>query len=463
MSDAPHPEGREPAPPGTRLMAIVRWALVLLMGAVAVLAVAHAWPGRESSVRAAIFTCPMHPSVVRDQPGSCPICGMDLVEARPEAPAGHEGHRHVPSDPYACPMHPEETGTSPDARCPICKMKLEPKVDAGPAIGVVHLSLDRIQLLGMKTAPAKRSSLGGAIRSVGIVAAPEGAIAKVTTKYSGFVEQVVVGETGKRVKRGDVLAVVYSPQVHLAFQEYLTARSFGPIATHGEIDGGIDLASAARKRLELLGIGPAEIASIERSGPKKGTTVLAPVSGFVIGKSAVLGLAFQAGTELYTIADLAKVWIVADVYEADLARVAVGQPASARFAAWSDRSFEGKVDLAYPTVDPATRTAKVRIELPNGQFELRPGMAGEVTITTAAKEAVVVPREALVETGAATYVFVAKPGGIFEPRPVVVGGRGGELVEIARGIDEGEVVVTTGNFLLDSESRLRAAIGGGAP
>lgn len=465
------PEGAEPPPPGHRIMAIVRWILVVAMASVATAAMLRAFGHDHASASPAaeVWSCPMHPSVVQDHPGECPICGMALVKRdRADAgakPVSHAGHRHEPSDPFACPMHPEETGKSAEDRCPLCFMRLEPKstIDAGPPTTVpglapIELSLDRVQLIGMKTAKVARESLVPELRTIGYVAAPEGGLAKVTTKYGGWIERLVVAETGKKVRRGELLAVVYSPQVYLAAQEYATAKGFGAGAMPG-----VDLAADAKRRLDLLGVPPGEIAAIEKSGAARKTIgVVAPASGWIVQKNAVVGGSFQAGNELFVIADLTKVWVLVDVYEAELARVHEGQAAKLQVAAFPERTFEGVVKLVYPSVDPATRTAKVRLELANADMALRPGMVGNASIALPKAEGVVIPRDALVDTGELQYVFVQAGSGRFEPRRVTVGVRAGEKVEIRSGVAEGETVVTTGNFLLDSESRLQAALQGGS-
>jgi membrane fusion protein, copper/silver efflux system len=302
----------------------------------------------------------------------------------------------------------------------------------------------------MKTALVTREALTPELKTVGVVAAPEEGLAKVTTRYSGFVEALAVAETGRKVKRGQFLASVYSPEVYLAEQEYLTARGFGDSP---------DLMQNARKRLELLGVSGAEIAAIEKSGkPSRTIGVFSPINGFVVQKNAVRGLSFQAGTDLFTIADLSRAWVLADVYEAELARVALGQQAKLTFVSYAGKSWVGEVKLIYPSVDAATRTAKVRLEFKNEDQELKPGMYGDVAIALPASSGLVIPREALVDTGTLQYVFVDKGNGRFEPRLVAVGVRGDDKIELRSGVAEGERVVTTGNFLLDSESRLRAAI-----
>lgn len=421
------PEGKEPPPRGARLMAVVRWLLVLVMAFVAVAAVTYGYDvGKRpaASAHAEVWTCPMHPSVVQDHPGNCPICGMKLVKREDLQKS-------------------ESAGPTTSA-----------SASAVPGLSPIDLSLDRVQLIGMKTAKATREALAPELRTVGYVAAPESGLSKVTTRFPGWIDTLVVSETGRKVKRGELLALVYSPQVYLAEQEYLTSR--------GVVVGNTDLSGDARKRLELLGVSPAEIAAIEKSGkPNRTTPIVAPANGWVIQKSAVQGGYFQAGVELFTLANLSKVWIVADVYESELARVKTGQTATLTLTTYPDKSWSGAVKFIYPTVDSATRTAKVRLEFDNEGMELRPGMYGNVAIALPSSTGVVVPREALVDTGEVQYVFIEHHPGHYEPRRVTVGMRAGERVEIRSGVAEGERVVTTGNFLLDSESRLRAAIAGG--
>jgi len=455
------PEGKEPPPRGVRVMAIVRWLIVLTMTFVAVAAIVHGYGlGKKGSTQTQgeVWYCPMHPAVVSDRPGECPICGMALVKRDAVAekkPIDHTGHRHNPSDPFACPMHPEETGLSANDRCPICFMKLEPRssiVTPPPGLATVELTLDRVQLIGMKTAKATKEALAPELRTVGAVAPTEQGLAKVTTRYSGFVEALAVAETGRKVKRGEFLGSVYSPDVYLAEQEYLTAKTFGETSA---------LADNAKKRLELLGIGAGEIARIEKEGkPSKTIALVAPAGGYIANKNAVVGMSFAAGAELFTIADLSKVWVLADVYESELARVAVGQKARLTLLSFPGRAWEGEVKLIYPNLDPATRTAKLRLEFNNKEMELKPGMYGDVHIAMPAAQSVVIPRDALIDTGEQQYVFVDLGGGKFEPRKVAIGARAGDKIEIRHGVNEGDSVVTTGNFLLDSESRLRAAIEG---
>jgi Cu(I)/Ag(I) efflux system membrane fusion protein len=412
----------------------------------------------------------------------------------------HAGHRHDASDPYFCPMHPEETGTDANARCPICEMKLEkkpagalgmaaptapsavPRQSTGgagsppsgtgsalpttvPGLVPVELTLDRIQLIGVRMASVTSEALVPELRTVGFVAADEGKLARVHSRFSGWIEQLAVATTGQKVRRGQVLAGIFNLELIPAQQEFLAARRWtsGPAAaaSGGASPGTGSLEADARQRLELFGMSRGEVDAIAKSGkPARTISVSAPINGYVTRKNAVQGTFVQPGTELFEIADLSKVWVLADIYEYEIGRVNVGQAATVSVGGYAEEGFAGKVTFIYPTVDTSTRTLRVRVELDNKDLKLRPGMYGDVTIQLSRASGVVIPVEALVDTGEYQYVFLAKEGGRFEPRRVRAGARSGEKVQILEGLSAGEMVVTTANFLVDSESRLRAAIEG---
>jgi len=485
----PAPEPLD-VPRGVRAMALVRWLLVLVMALVAVGSVAYSFglvSTESASAADTLYHCPMHPQVVQDHPGDCPICGMTLVKFEAQdaiAPAAsaspkqkpdeHRGHRHDPDDPYACPMHPEETGLDAKARCPICNMFLEKRTPQEkstataapppevPGLVPVELSLERVQLIGVRTEPARTAALTSELKTVGFVTADEARIARVHARFSGWIERLAVGTTGQKVHRGQALAALYNLELLPAQQEFLAARRWASRA--GELPetsglGAGRLEQDARTRLELFGLSPAEIDGIAASGqPTRAIAVTAPIAGHVTRKNAVQGSYVQPGTELFEIADLSRVWVLADIYEHEIGRVQVGQSATVNVSAYPKAPFTGKVGFIYPALDPGTRTLRVRIELDNKGLQLRPGMFGDVVIELASESGVVVPVDALVDTGELQYVFVAKDGGRFEPRRVQAGARANDQVEIASGLSAGEIVVTTANFLIDSESRLRAAI-----
>ena len=529
-------EGEEAPPPGVHAMAIVRWALILLMAATAATSVVyyfgwvHHTNGSESDVQ---YTCPMHPSVVQDHPGECPICSMTLVPRQARKKAGTSGSQAMPAPApagtttstaadggtdqagaYYCPMHPNETSHDPNARCPECGMKMElrpkptgpqgqapappshgesagemsgpqamprMKTDGGgsrsagsptapgregtvPQLATVELTPDRIQLLGMRTAPVRREPLQSNIRTVGYVAANEKGLAQIHTRFAGWIEHLSVNQTGQRVERGQVLATIYSPELLNAQQEFLNAlrwasRKGDADSVAGEAIGG--LADDSRRRLELLGISKPDIDQLARTGkPMRALTVRSPVSGYVTAKNVLSGASVDSSAVLFEVTDLSTVWVVADVFEFDIDRVRTGQRVKLDLSGLPGISFTGAVEFVYPTVDPATRTLRVRMQFPNPGLRLRPGMYGNVTLQLKPKNGLVAPSEAVVDTGELQYVFLAREGGRFEPRRVRVGQRSGDETQLLEGVDEGDIVVTTANFLLDSESRLRATIEG---
>jgi membrane fusion protein, copper/silver efflux system len=480
----PLPEGEETAPPGTRAMAVVRWALIALTAAAALGTwVHHATSAGGVAGSGARLHCPMHPSVVMERPGECPVCGMDLVPVAAGAPRAAVQHAGAAAAPatggtaagarYTCPMHLAFVTPDAKARCPDCGMKLVPvdppaTAPAGegvPGLAELELTADRIQLSGLRTAVAVREPLSPSIRTVGFVTANENALVSVNTRFSGWVETLGAAETGRLVEKGTVLATVYSPEMQNAQQVFLNAVKWsdrrGPPSVGGAAPPGNDLERDARQRLELLGIARQDVDAIAQSGQaQRAVAVRAPVRGYIARKSVLKGLFVQPGTELFQIADLSAVWVLADVYESELGRVKLGQKATLELAAWPGERFEGRVGFIYPAVNTGSRTLQARLDFRNPGLKLRPGMYGDVTLELGAADAVVVPREALVDTGDVEYVFVAKGAGRFAPRKVRAGWSGDGKVAIVEGLAPGERVVTTANFLLDSESRLRAAIDG---
>jgi Cu(I)/Ag(I) efflux system membrane fusion protein len=430
-------------PGGVRTMSIVRWILVAITVFVAIgsilsyAAVRHG--GAASASSGQRYHCPMHPSVVADHPGECPICSMTLVPK-----------------PQAVPPKPAE---------------MKPRAAAGVAgLADVELTPERIQLIGMRTAPVRREAVGGELRTVGVVAASERGLAQINTRFSGWIQKLLVSESGERVRRGQVLATIYSPDVLRAQQELLVAHGWNAAAPNGQDhdDFASGLDANARRRLELLGISPPEIDEILRTGKAiEAIAIRSPVDGYVVGKSAVVGVAVQPGTVLFEVADLSQVWVTADVYEQDISRVKVGQRARLELSSFPGEIHAGKVSFISPTLDSGNRTLRLRLEFKNRSDRngprLRPGMYGTVYLDLPSTTGLMVPAEAVVDTGEKHYLFVSKDGGRFEPRAVKVGAHFKDKVEIVSGVAEGETVVTTGNFLVDSESRLRAAIEGTSP
>ena len=308
--------------------------------------------------------------------------------------------------------------------------------------------------------------LAGTLRTAGRVTYDETRLHHVHTRYEAYIEDVYADFTGKFVKKGEPLASLYSPELLAAQQEYLIALSGQKGGLQlGLGPGGSTLAESARQKLLLLHLSPADLAQLERSAQVNQTLRLdAPISGYVVGKVAVHGMRARPEDSLFDIVDLSQLWVIADVYEYDLPRLQLGLSATMTLPYWPDRSWPAKVSYIYPAVDPKTRTVKVRLEVKNPREELKAEMYADVVLSLAPRSALVLPEDAVIETGTRKLVFVLSADDSLEPREVQLGARETNLVEVRSGLREGEQVARGANFLLDSESRLQSALTGlGAP
>jgi Cu(I)/Ag(I) efflux system membrane fusion protein len=335
--------------------------------------------------------------------------------------------------------------------------------DDGPGL---TLSLDKVQKLGVRSEAARLTSLTRAIRAVGSVQVDERSLRIVAPKVEGYIERLAVNQTGQTVARGQTLMEVYSPDLVLAQQEYqiaLAAAQRLETASPEARDGAASLAEGALSRLRNWDVPTAQIERLRQGGPVSRTVpFVSPVTGIVLEKRAVQGMRFMPGDSLFQIADLSSVWVIAEVFEQDLAQVGLGQTAQVTVNALPGQTFTGRVSFVYPTVTPETRTAKLRIELPNPGGRLKPAQYGTVELDSpvAAHPVLTVPDSAVLDTGSRQIVLVERAEGRFEPREVTVGARAGGLIEIRQGLAEGERVVIRANFLIDAESNLRAALQG---
>jgi len=336
---------------------------------------------------------------------------------------------------------------------------------AGDAPGTVRISPGRIQTLGVRTAPVVLgASLDRVIQATGTVQFDERHLATVTTKVAGWIEQLAVSAVGDPVRRGEVLAQIYAPDLVASEEEYLVATrmdaSMSATMAHGDPAA---LTAASLQRLRALDVPEEEIARLRRSGtPARRIAVRAPEDGVVIDKPVQEGMRVEAGEALYKTADLADVWLIAEVQEQDLGAIRQGARAVASFIAFPGRSFEGTVDFIYPTLSPETRTARVRIVIPNADRALRIAMYASVRIEIPQGTAAMltVPDSAVIDTGTQQIVLIARGEGRFEPRQVHLGARGETRVQVLDGLKPGDTVVIGANFLIDAESNLRAALQG---
>jgi membrane fusion protein, copper/silver efflux system len=386
---------------------------------------------------AALYHCPMHPTYVSERPGDCPICGMRLVpieEPKPAEPVDeHEGH--------------------------------EGPMVAGYA--TVNIPSHKQQYIGVRTDRVQRKRLESSVKSVGRVDYDETGLAWVNTKVGGWIEVLHVDQTGQLVRRGQPLLELYSPELVATQEEFLIAlenlrRLESGNARPEALRQARDLIEDGRRRLELWDIPPSQILALEERGQiVRRLPLEAPSSGFVVDKSALQGQYVNPGENLYRIADLSRVWIQAEVFEQEASLIRPGQEAEIRLPYAPGRTYRGRVDYIYPYLDPATRTIRVRLVVPNPELTLRPEMYADVRFTIPQDgDLLVVPNEAILDTGERQIAFVNLGDGVFEPRELKVGLRTREYTVVLEGLEEGEPVVVSGNFLIDSESRLKAALSG---
>lgn len=336
----------------------------------------------------------------------------------------------------------------------------EQQAAANEVSGTVNFSIEKMQKLGVKTEVVAWRKLSTTIHAAGIVEADERGQYNVAPKFEGWIEKLYVNTTGQQVAAGQALAEIYSPDLIAAQREYLIAQSLEVLA---ETMQGSDkaLTEAALQRLRNWGISDAQLNQLAQNGERRTLAITAPASGTVIEKPSVAGMRFMPGEVLFKIANLNRVWLNADVFEQDLGKIKPGTAARINIATYPDKKFSGKVDFIYPTLNPETRTGKIRIELANPNGLLKPAMFANVELIPSTQTAVIaVPDSAIIDSGTRQIVLLAKGDGKFEPRTVKLGTHGDGYVEVLSGVGAGESVVTQANFLIDAESNLKAALGG---
>ncbi|MCF7803068.1 MAG: efflux RND transporter periplasmic adaptor subunit [Candidatus Marinimicrobia bacterium] len=466
-----------------------------------------------------LYTCSMHPNVVQDQPGDCPICGMDLVPMKntqqAAAPENHEEREHQTSQQgsqeeagqlWTCSMHPNVVQDEP-GECPICGMDLVPmkrsggsgnatasKVEGKGEIMYYQAPMDPsyisdkpgkspmgmdlvpvyenqvgnlgntitidptvVQNMGVRTAPVRKRNLTREIRAVGNVVYDETNLAHVHTKVTGYIEETHVQITGERVKKGEPLVEIYSPELVATQEEYLQA--YRSAQRSGGASG--DLLSSARRRLEFWDISEEQINRLEQTGEvRKTMTLYSPFSGVVVFTNAIDGMRVQPGMRMYEIADLSTVWVEAELYEYELPWLEENQQVEMNLSYTPGKTYEGRVDYIYPYLEEKTRTVKVRSVFPNPNGELKPGMYANLRVhSEIGKNVPAIPEESVIWSGERTLVFIALGDGHFAPRDVKLGALSGDgYYEVLSGARAGETVVTSGQFLLDSESKLKEAL-----
>jgi RND family efflux transporter MFP subunit len=405
-----------------QMKGVLSWTLVLLVGIGASLWLTgcdrgNSGASNSSSQNKTLYTCGMHPQVIQDKPGNCPICGMKLT-----------------------PIRKQDTGTK--------TMAADSQIIAVDPVTV--------QNMGIRTALVKRGPLRRIIRTVGAIDYNETTLADVTTKFKGWVEKLYVDSTGQQVHSGEPLFEVYSPDLYSAQREYLLAIQGGT-----NTEGAVSLQASALNKLRFFDVSAEQIRELERTRePRKTLQLTAPQGGFVVEKMVVEGQMVDPGMKLYRLADLSLVWVQAQIYEQDLSYLHLGQEATVRLSYLPDREFRGRVTYIYPNIDEKTRTARVRMEFHNPGYFLKPGMFATVEVASELDAAtLLVPEMAVLRSGQRNTVFVDLGDGKFEPRVVALGLQAeNDMYQVLSGLKEGERIVTSGQFMLDSESQLREAI-----
>lgn len=404
------------------------------------------------------WTCAMHPSVKMKEPGSCPICGMDLTPVMKntgtETQTPSRGAEEKEDSPDMEVMDHSRHGTAVPAAPP--DKEGEPK-------STFTVSPERQQLIGVKTEEVTVRPMDKTIRTVGVVVLDETRVEQIQTRITGWIDNLYVNYTFEHVHKGQPLFSIYSPELVSTQEEYLLALRSKEILAGGEfpeISGGSNaLLEAAERRLRLWNVSQEQINELSRTGKVRDSLVIySPVSGHVLEKNAYQNMYVEPGTVLYKVADHSNVWVEVDIYENEIPLVKVGDEARVTLASFPGREFTGKVTFISPHLDMKTRTAKARLEFANPDFKLLPEMYADVNIDIPMGERLAVPVSAVLRTGAQDVVFVDRGEGKMEIRKVGLGPKGDGYYEVLSGLNEGDKVVSRANFLIDSESKIQAAV-----
>lgn len=388
------------------------------------------------------YVCPMHPQIIRGEPGTCPICGMNLIKK--EASVKKEKKLLYWVAPMDANYRRDAPGKSPMG------MDLVPVYDDGEDGITVKISPAVENNMGVRTAMVKKDTLWRRIDTVGYVDFDENKISHVHLRIQGWIEKLLIKSEGERVKEGQLLFEVYSPELVNAQEEYLQALR----------SGHKGLLSASRERLEALGISKTQINQVNKTRKaSQFVKIFAKQDGIVSKLNVREGMFVMPQKEVMSLADLSNIWILAEVFESQANWVKTGQSAEVKLSYLPGRVWHGEVEYIYPSLDPKTRTLKVRLRFDNKDEALKPNMFADVTIYGGAKREVIsIPREALIRSGNDERVIVALGEGRFQPREVTAGIESGEYIEIIKGLTTEDKVVTSGQFLIDSEASLKASI-----
>jgi multidrug efflux pump subunit AcrA (membrane-fusion protein) len=445
----------------TFLKAVVFVGLLAAMfvGGYAVRAMKHA-PAAAGERRILYYVDPMHPAYKSDKPGIAPDCGMQLEPVYADeggTPRGTTGHKILYyRDPQKLDYRADRPGLNPETGNKLEPVYAESGQSSVPP-GAIKVSPERQQIIGVKFATVEADATTRSIRAVGKVSADETRVGHVHTRIEGWIEQVFVNFIGDVVKKGQPMLTIYSPEMLASEEELLIAARARDVMP--------SLFDAARRRLQLWDLSDDQIQQVIQTGqPIRSITVFAPMDGFITERKAFPNQKVTPDSDLYTITDLSRVWIMADVFESDIAAIKIGDPVYVMFDNASVPSMAAKVNYIQPQVDPMTRTLKVRLDANNSGIRMKPEMFVNVEFAVPTQAKLTVPSGAVLDTGDRQTVFVDLGNGYLQPRQVTIGDRFNDRIAITSGLSAGERVVSSGTFLIDSESRLKAAADGmGAP